>query len=184
MFCNVTRRKYKKHPQSNLPPCAWKGCDKHGEYPAPRSAHNLDDKIMLCLEHVREYNKQWNYFAKMGMDAQQIERYQRESMVGHRPTAKMGVNGHFANADHEVKETMFTMFDDMDDPISSDPVMAENERQAFRILEISPTMDWEKIKQAYKTLAKRYHPDLNGTKNVERLKMINQAYSQLKAIYQ
>ena len=45
----------------------------------------------FCLEHVREYNHSYNYFAGMSDDA--VARYQKDAVTGHRPTWKMGFNG-------------------------------------------------------------------------------------------
>ena len=45
----------------------------------------------FCLDHVREYNQSYNYFAGMSEDA--VARYQKDAVTGHRPTWKMGLNG-------------------------------------------------------------------------------------------
>ena len=44
----------------------------------------------LHLDHVREYNKSYNYFAGMADD--DIADYQRSASIGHRPTWNVGVN--------------------------------------------------------------------------------------------
>lgn len=47
----------------------------------------------------------------------------------------------------------------------------------YKILGVSPAASQDAIKSAYRTLAKKYHPDLNPGKNTEeRLKLINIAY--------
>ncbi len=43
----------------------------------------------FCLDHVREYNASYNYFN--GMSVGSLALYQREALVGHRPTWSMGV---------------------------------------------------------------------------------------------
>lgn len=48
--------------------------------------------------------------------------------------------------------------------------------QALRTLGLSLNATMKEIKRAYRTMARRYHPDLPGG-NVERMKAINQAYS-------
>ena len=50
--------------------CDWNNCNKIGEYKAPVEKDNSRKFRMLCLEHVKEFNKNWNYFA--GMNDQQI----------------------------------------------------------------------------------------------------------------
>ena len=51
----------------------------------------------------------------------------------------------------------------------------------YEILEVSPNASKEVIDRAYKVLAKKYHPDLQGNKNdkktEEMMKKINYAYS-------
>ena len=42
--------------------CATDGCPHEGIYPAPRSRDALRDYLWFCLDHVRAYNKAWNYY--------------------------------------------------------------------------------------------------------------------------
>lgn len=50
----------------------------------------------------------------------------------------------------------------------------------FQILEIEPTKDLNKIKSAWKVLAKKYHPDSGSSPNEEKLKKINTSYETLE----
>ena len=61
-----------------------------GGYRAPKGRHREGEYHSFCLDHVREYNKSYNYFAGMGDD--DIVAYQRSASTGHRPTWTMGVN--------------------------------------------------------------------------------------------
>jgi hypothetical protein len=54
----------------------------------PRSRDRLDDHVWFCLEHIREYNRAWDYYA--GMNQAEIERHMREDVVGGRPTWPLG----------------------------------------------------------------------------------------------
>jgi DnaJ-class molecular chaperone len=56
---------------------------------------------------------------------------------------------------------------------------------AFKILELEIGTIWPKIQNKFKTLVKRFHPDMNsGNKIYEnKLKNITLAYSQLKMTY-
>ncbi len=51
--------------------CEAPGCRLQGEYRAPFARDRLDQYRWFCLEHVRDYNKKWDYFA--GLDASEIE---------------------------------------------------------------------------------------------------------------
>ena len=46
--------------------CEAPGCRLEGEYRAPFARDRLDQHRWFCLEHVRDYNKKWDYFA--GLD--------------------------------------------------------------------------------------------------------------------
>lgn len=58
--------------------CANENCTEEGLYPAPVSRYSQKKYQYFCLEHIKEFNKSWNYFE--GMDdaqfAHEIERMQ------------------------------------------------------------------------------------------------------------
>ena len=43
--------------------CDWNNCNKIGDYKAPVEKDNSKKYRMLCLEHVKEFNKNWNYLS-------------------------------------------------------------------------------------------------------------------------
>ena len=51
------RRLREKHP-----PCGWKGCSEPALYPAPKGRGKEGQYLLFCLDHVRQYNKSYNYF--------------------------------------------------------------------------------------------------------------------------
>ncbi len=60
--------------------------------------------------------------------------------------------------------------------------IAQTDRDALEVMELSDQTKWEEIHSKFKTLVKKYHPDKNkGNKKFEdKLKKITLAYSQLK----
>ena len=60
-----------------------------------------------------------------------------------------------------------------------------NDIKAFSILGVSVGQKWEQIQDQFKTLVKKFHPDINlGNKEYEeKLKLITLAYTQLKNTY-
>jgi hypothetical protein len=64
--------------------CEWPGCTGEGEFRAPLSRDQLDQYRWFCLDHVREYNRSWDYYR--GMSQAEIEADLRRDTVWQRPT--------------------------------------------------------------------------------------------------
>jgi hypothetical protein len=68
-------------------------------------------------------------------------------------------------------------------PVDTGPLMTL--REAYRVLDVSPSATWAAVKRAYRDLASRWHPDRFGPGTAaysaaeERFKRINQAYERL-----
>src|ERR1700759_3594862 len=68
--------------------CEWPECKNKGPHRAPKGRENSREYWHFCLNHVREYNKSYNFFqvtnaAAVGPD-------QKAALAGHRPPWKMG----------------------------------------------------------------------------------------------
>ena len=53
-----------------------------------RSRDRLREFYHFCLDHVRDYNRAWDFFS--GMSQSEIEAYLREDVTWHRPTWPLG----------------------------------------------------------------------------------------------
>ena len=88
----------------------------------------------------------------------------------------IGINGHLNIHFYENKsnENKFESF-----------LNSNNDVKAFSILGVSVGLKWEKIQDKFKTLVKKFHPDMNSgnKKYEEKLKLITLAYTQLKNTY-
>jgi curved DNA-binding protein CbpA len=175
--------------RSRSPRCAEPGCNKPGAYLAPQGRGREGKFFHFCLDHVREYNRSYNYFN--GMSDADVARYQAQTVTGHRPTWSMGVNG-------KAKSTFGAFADGFQDPFSlfschfgarrgqeevwRRPVH-NAQRKSLAALNLDETASAAEIKTRYKALVKRHHPDANGgdrsTEN--RLREIIQAYTYLKS---
>jgi DnaJ-domain-containing protein 1 len=173
-------------------PCDHPGCAAGGDYRAPKSRLRLHDYYWFCLEHVREYNSAWNYYA--GMDDAQVEAEIRRDTVWQRPSWPLG-DRHGPGYAGRIRD-YFGVFSD--DPESVDARDHHNggrrhtvaralsvREQALAVFEMEPPFTAERLKARYKTLVKLHHPDSHGGDKAaeERLKVINQAYATLKASY-
>ena len=66
--------------------CAAEGCTAEAHYPAPKSRDALRDYLWFCLEHVRAYNKSWNYYE--GLQGAALEAEIRRATTWERPSWK------------------------------------------------------------------------------------------------
>lgn len=162
--------------------CAVPGCGAEATHKAPRSRRELDRYVWFCLEHVREYNAAWNYYA--GMDEGQIEAHRREDVTWRRPTWPLG-------AGRDTRRERWAA--EIDDPLDLlgerfERRAAPPERppsptdEALGVLGLVPPVTASALKARYIELVKRLHPDANGGDKTaeERLKLVNEAYTTLK----
>lgn len=165
--------------------CEHPGCDRSGEFRAPKSPREPSGHYWFCLDHVRAYNASWDFFA--GMDQGEIEAFQRDDVTWHRPTWRLGVNTKGGGPFGGTYRDPLGVF--ADEPSAKPETRTKParwrsgpERRALEQLELDGHATSDDIKVRYKELVKRYHPDTNGgSKDAEeRLKAINQAYSLLR----
>lgn len=168
-------------------PCDVPGCTGEGLHRAPKARDRLNDYFWFCLDHVREYNKAWDYYA--GMSETEIERHLRQDATWQRPTWPMGF---WRVQENKIRESVFRDFGLGDDAGDGERARTETrarmrtpEEDALILLDLDPPVDFARIKARYKELVKLHHPDANGGDKAaeEKLKLINQAYTTLKACY-
>ena len=174
-------------------PCAWNGCAAAGEYRAPKD-RRLADYLMLCLEHVRAYNAQWDFHA--GCSVADLEAEIRSAATWERPTWKLGTLGagyRGGRAGARVNDpfgfSAGTDFEDRRTSRESDaqaratPGGATARNRALKVLDLSAPVTLDALKDRYKALVKKYHPDANGgsAEAENRMKVINEAYQTLRA---
>ena len=154
--------------------CAAEGCIQEGVYRAPKSRDALRDYIWFCLDHVRAYNRAWNYYE--GLQGAALEAEIRRATTWERPSWKFATGQPSDQAFDDVME----LFDfEKRDGTKATRQLTKEERQAWRVMQLEPVNDIEVVKRQYKQLAKQNHPDKNrGDADAEeRLKDINLAYA-------
>ena len=162
--------------------CEWHECDKIGKHKAPAEKDNSKNYKWLCEEHIKQFNKNWNYFE--GMSQNEIEYFIKSDITWHRPTQKFGDSDNFFNILwNNALDDKFKIFNAENGyrPIKNKK-LSEKDKDAFRILNLEFNSDWKTIQKKFKTLVKRFHPDKHsGNKRYEdKLKKITLAYSHLK----
>jgi hypothetical protein len=166
--------------------CDKPGCSGEGLYRAPKSRDHLRDYHWFCLDHVREYNKSWNFCS--GLSPGALEAMIRNDTMWERPTRPMS----FWRAQEQRLYAAAAGFASADADGGTDRASQPRARQpdtpemaALRVLELTPPVDYAIIRARYIELVKQNHPDANGgdKESEERLKMINQALQVLKAAY-
>lgn len=180
-------------------PCDHPTCTAQGGFRAPKGRGREGQYWNFCLDHVRAYNQSYNYFD--GMSDNDVAAYQKDAVIGHRPTWAMGVNpdsreaqrtGRTRPADKgawEVDDSAglfgarpFHARQAAEEPAR--PRLSGTALKALDKLGLDEGVDSATIRARYKLLVKRFHPDANGGDRSfeERLQEILAAYNTLKAI--
>jgi hypothetical protein len=197
LFDSIRIKSAGDEPRETVGPvCDHPTCKLPGEFRAPKG-RDEGKYWKFCLNHVREYNASYNYFA--GMSDNAVAAYQKDAVIGHRPTWAMGMNP-------TTKPTEGAQPPKAREWAYSDPLGVLNgkdftqgrrhrpdlepkrrrytgaARRALDVLGLDETADGPAIKAQYKALVKRFHPDANGGDRSfeERLRDIIKAHDVLK----
>jgi curved DNA-binding protein CbpA len=178
--------------KSRAPICQWDGCKEAGTHRAPVGRMKEGEYFQFCFDHVREYNKGFNYFS--GLADSEIARYQKEALTGHRPTWKMGANGASRSSPDfaQARSGRAGYYRNVRDPFNlfgggarSAPRQRKAgplEAKALETLGLDTNATGADIKARYKELVKRHHPDANGGDrgSEDRFRDVLHAYRVLK----
>lgn len=172
--------------------CEWPECKKPGAHKAPKGRGLEGQYVWFCLEHVKDYNKAYNYFE--GMPEGAVLDWQKDALTGHRPTWRLGENSWATHrAGKRAPSGGFRHNQGVRDPFTILGEEAEAkpartirnaERKALHTLGLDETATPEQIKVQYKTLVKRLHPDANGGSRAteDKLKEVIQSYDYLRSV--
>ena len=191
------RRKKEAEKKSSGPCCQWDGCDKPGTHRAPVGRMREGEYLHFCIDHVREYNKTFNYFS--GLSDKDISKFQKDAITGNRPTWSTASNStatkHTSPDVAQRRSGSAAYQNRMRDPFGfvKEAKAAPAGKTALRkprtlevkalaTLGLEPNSTSDKIKARYKELVKQHHPDANGGDrgSEERFREVIQAYQLLK----
>ena len=161
--------------------CDWENCDQTGSYRAPVEKDNSKKYRLLCLEHIKIFNKKWNYFSNMS--DQEVEFFIKSDLTWHKATKSFGSSDNFFNILwNNALEDKLNIFRSENFKEYKKTQLSNKDRDAFDVMELKYDVKWGQIQKQFKTLVKKYHPDKNqGSKKFEdKLIKITLAYSQLE----
>ncbi|MCW1382447.1 J domain-containing protein [Novosphingobium sp. KCTC 2891] len=176
--------------------CNAPGCDLPGEFRAPGvRASGFDgpgDYRWFCLEHVRQFNSGYDFFA--GMTPEEI-------MAAQSPIAGWDTQTRAFRPDAGVDQA--PRWNDFADPLEAlanrararrEDAMHRQEaarrglgpidRRSYEVLGLGFDADRKALRSRYSELVRRYHPDRNGGDRTHeaQLQEVVEAYNHLRAL--
>ncbi len=175
-------------------PCAIDGCEESGEFRAPpiygrgRSYDGPGEYRWLCLDHVREFNQGYDYFA--GMDSEEIFEAQHpvRGWDSSRRIYDGGAGAQPAWADFtDPLDAIGARFASLKTAANSQGrPFSKADQNALKTLGLgdsdAKSIARSDIRRAYSALVRKYHPDRNGgdRSHEKQLAKVIEAYTQLK----
>ncbi|MEO7365718.1 MAG: J domain-containing protein [Sphingomicrobium sp.] len=140
--------------------CDRDGCLEPGDRPAPK-APNSKERWSFCETHAAEYNRNWDYFT--GLDA--ADAAAREASESAEASA-------FQQAQHWQWGG------------PGDGSRSRDEMRALEALELDSDAEFDKVKAAYRRLAKEHHPDLKpgDEQAAKRFQQVKAAFDVLRRV--
>jgi len=161
------------------PPCHVHGCAEPGGYKAPKSRDALHDYRWFCLEHIREHNQQWDFFA--GLGSEEIEEFVKDAVTGHRPTwnRESRVRAQYNKLQDALYE--FLNHGSSARKAAASPPLSGKIRKALCALDVEYPYTAQELKVQYRAMVKKHHPDANNgdKQSEETFKEVTAAYHYL-----
>lgn len=186
--------KFHGRVQSNGRICNAPGCDEPGEFRAPGlrkpGFDGPGDYRWFCLDHVRQFNAGYDFFAGMTPDeilkAQSpISGWERETRA-FRPDAGIDAAPRWADfadpLEAIAQRARARRADHAQAAEAARRGISPEDRKAFETLHLDFDADRRALRTRYSELVRKFHPDRNGgDRQYEgRLQQVVEAYNQLK----
>ncbi|MBH1989769.1 MAG: J domain-containing protein [Alphaproteobacteria bacterium] len=163
--------------------CDHENCSTQGEYRAPKSRIANDGYYYFCIDHIRLYNKQWDYFK--GMSPDEIMAHRISDITWRRPTYTVKQGKLFMSqfTEHPLFEQPIGVIQIKSPGVFPLPPRNSVEFKAIKMLDLEYPFSAEGLKKNYFKLVKKHHPDTNAgcKKSEETLKKITVAYKALSS---
>ncbi|MGB0920836.1 MAG: J domain-containing protein [Alphaproteobacteria bacterium] len=195
----VKPKRQERKVKPKIKRCEWPDCDAKAEHRAPKSPDEVRKWRWFCLEHVRAYNKGWNFFK--GMNEDEIRDYMDHRHIWDRPTWTVGTNsaakkkGDFKPGSDVPpgfnpgnKADPFEFFSEGPGTQEAQGHFKAQSRVPARVrrslgdLNLDEGVTLQQIKSRYKELLMMLHPDRNGgdRSREDRLQRVIAAYNVLR----
>ena len=158
--------------------CDQENCNEIAMFKAPKSV-NSKNYYHFCKEHIKVYNKRWNFFA--GKSQNEIYNYLKNEMYIYKPTRPMSdrISSKIKFDFSYIFENNFNYNKNSDKNDVKDDLSA-----ALNLFKLKQPFSMQELKRSYKELVKKNHPDIHGgdIKKDSLLKKINNYYKNLKKV--
>jgi hypothetical protein len=180
--------------------CSMAGCAEAGEFRAPpeerASTEGPPQWRWFCLEHIRAFNEQYNFFR--GMSTEEIEAAQRPYAGWERETRAFSASAasgtppprwaDFADpldaigARFQARMAQTAREAAQSAPRGDGKPLSGEDRAALRTLDLAPDADRSALRRRYTELVRRFHPDHNGGNRTHEkaLQEVIAAYTHLR----
>ena len=180
-------------------PCDYPGCLEPGEFRAPGvQGHGFDgpgDYRWFCLQHIREFNAGYDWFA--GMSADEIFEAQSPAAGWRNESPSFRGAAHYSTprwADFEdpldaigaraerIRNAARAKGERMEAEAAASLRFSAREREALKVMGLGSEADKPQLRRRYSDLVRRYHPDRNGgdRSHEARLQRVVEAYQVLR----
>lgn len=195
ILTGVTHSRFHGRYEDSGRVCEHPTCREAGEFRAPgyrpSGFDGPGEYRWFCLEHVREFNSDYDWFEGMSaeeiLDAQSPASGWRTESPSFRPTA--GVDGMPRWADYDdpldaisARANGIKSRTQREAQMAMDGRFSREEARALDTMGLGLDTDRKRLRQRYSELVRRYHPDRNGgdRKFESRLNSVVEAYQLLR----
>ena len=153
------KKKILSWEKSHIRKCDRENCNKKGEFKAPKSRISLNEYFYFCLDHVKEYNKSWDFYK--GLSVNQIENSMRHDIIWNRPSWPLKGNP------YKVMEQINNFFNENNLP---------KNKKKFLLDLISLSGDISVMKELKKVMKYNKVKNFTALNNLESIAQIIQKY--------
>lgn len=131
--------------------CDWENCKEIGSYRAPVERDNSRNFRYLCLEHIKIFNKNWNYFSNMSEE--EVEYFIKSDLTWHKPTKSFSSSENFFKLLwNNALEDKINIFKNSSFKEFKKSKLSEKDRHALEVLGLEYGVKWTDIQKNLKDL--------------------------------